>query len=257
MKLLRHILSHLFLISFLIAVVSVFYYRTLLLPNNVVVKIDSYINEVYPPALSFVSKRDYFWSIRGERIVSFDDLKLFDKKVEVSVESEHEAVIEAEKTTVVEVEQQDNKTPDIVVAQNDKPAVENKPAPAPAPAPVVVAPVVDNTETLPVVIRDKDTSSERDLLISARSAFNHGKVMESEKFYLELTQLANDNPDTFGELGNVYYSQGQWDKAGQAYYEAAIRLIEIGKLDQVVYLQRVIKGLNAEQAEKLAQLMVR
>lgn len=253
MKLLRHILSHLFLISFLIAVVSVFYYRTLLLPNNVVVKIDSYINEVYPPALSFVSKRDYFWSIRGERIVSFDDLKLFDKKVEVSVEAE--AVIETEKTTVVEVEQQDNKTPDIVVAQNDNPVVENKPAPAPAP--IVVAPVVDNAETLPVVIRDKDTSSERDLLISARSAFNHGKVMESEKFYLELTQLANDNPDTFGELGNVYYSQGKWNKAGQAYYEAAIRLIEIGKLDQVVYLQRVIKGLNAEQAEKLAQLMVR
>lgn len=194
MKLLRHILSHLFLISFLIAVVSVFYYRTLLLPNNVVVKIDSYINEVYPPALSFVSKRNYFWSIRGERIVSFDDLKLFDKKTEVSVkpevvgDTEKTAVIEvkdeSDKIAVVEVKEKETKTTEIVVTQKDSSIVENKPAHAP-----VVVPLVDNTEKLPVVIRDKDTSSERDLLISARSAFNHGKVMESEKFYLELTQL--------------------------------------------------------------------
>lgn len=75
MKLLRHILSHLFLISFLIAVVSVFYYRSFLLPYDVVGKIDGFVKDVYPPALSFTSKRDYFWSIRGERIVSFDDLK--------------------------------------------------------------------------------------------------------------------------------------------------------------------------------------
>ena len=78
-----------------------------------------------------------------------------------------------------------------------------------------------------------------------------------EKLYIELTQLEQDNPDAFGELGNVYYSQGKWNEAGQAYYQAAVRLITEGNHNQVAYLHRVIKGLNAEHAEKLSQKMMR
>lgn len=271
MKLLRHILSHIFLISFLIAVVSVFYYRPLLLPNDMVGKIDGYVNDVYPPALSFVSKRDYFWSIKGERIVSFDDLNLFKKedkvadkvkptgmaKVEPLVKSgtKHIAIIEKEvepeKTDVTKIEDKTQKEENIVIAKVDEPVV--------ATDPVNENNVAENNkvEEFPVVVKDRDTSSERDLLISARKAFNQGAMVESEKFYLELTKLDHDNPDVFGELGNVYYSQGKWDEAGQAYYEAAVRLIPEKNYNQVAYLQRVIKGLNTEHAEKLAQLMMR
>ena len=267
MKFLRHILSHLFFILFLTAIVSVFYYRTLLLPNDVVVNIDGVVKEVYPPALNFVSKRDYFWSIRGERIVSFDDLKLFKNednasaeavdiaKVEPQIKTESENIVvakkdvEAEDTGVVQSENKTQKESEIVVTKTDEPAQTKEKTTEPVKE-------VNKIDELPVVVKDSDTSSERDLLINARNAFNQGAVIESEKFYLELTRLDNDNPDIFGELGNVYYSQGKWDEAGQAYYEAAVRLITDGNYNQVAYLQRVITGLNTEHAEKLAQLMV-
>ena len=262
MKFLRHILSHLFLISFLIAVISVFYYRTLLLPNDVVGKIDGYVNDVYPPALSFVSRRDYFWSIKGERIVSFDDLNLFKKEdnvtdkvkpvdmAEVKSIVVTEKEVEAEKTGVVQNKNENQKESTVIISKTDE-SVQTKKQ--------VTDPVEDmnKIEELASVVKDSNTSSERDLLISARNAFNQGAMIESEKFYLELTDLDQDNADFFGELGNVYYAQGKWDEAGQAYYEAAVRLISEGNQNQVGYLHRVIKGLNAEHAEKLSQLMLR
>ena len=275
MKFLRHILSHLFFILFLTAIVSVFYYRTLLLPNDVVVNIDGVVKEVYPPALSFVSKRDYFWSIRGERIVSFDDFELFKKEdnavdvvkttdtaeVESPIKTEDKSIvvaqkdIEPEKTNIVLSENESNEESTIVIAKVDALVAEKESTIEPVKN--INVPKNNKIEELPVVVKDSDTSSERDLLINARNAFNQGAVIESEKFYLELTQLDNDNPDIFGELGNVYYSQGKWDEAGQAYYEAAVRLITDGNYNQVAYLQRVITGLNTEHAEKLAQLMMR
>ena len=269
MKLLRHILSHLLLISFLVAVVSVFYYRTLLLPNEMVGKIDNVVNDVYPPALAFVSKREYFWSIKGERIVSFDDLNLFKKddaatKEEVKIadakpeKSEQSVVVETGKTNlkkeVKEVKEiKEDKREPVEVAKIDVDVPVENPANTNNEK---IAEVVD-VNKLPLEVKDSDTSSERNLLIDARQAFNQGKVVASEKLYIELTQLEQDNPDAFGELGNVYYSQGKWNKAGQAYYEAAVRLIAEGKYNQVSYLQRVISGLDREHAEKLSQLMMR
>lgn len=302
MKILRHILSHLFFIFFLVAITSVFYYRTLLLPSDVVEKVDGIVNEVYPPALKFVSNRDYFWSIAGERIVSFDDLTIFEKNSEVASNNKTEDVTKVElsvqpETKIIEVvekevgpDSQVKKEEVVVIAKVDDVEATNKIVAAPKAAKPVVAvpeavkativeakvtkeliaepkavkePIAElpkensQTEELPVEVKDSDTSSERELLVNARNAFNRGAMAESEKIYLELTQLDNDSPDNFGELGNVYYSQGQWDKAGQAYYEAAVRLMTEGNYKQVSYLQRVIRGLNAEHAEKLSQLMMK
>ena len=272
MKILRHILSHLFLIFFLVAIVSVFYYRTLLLPNDVVEKVDGIVTEIYPPALKFVSKRDYFWSIAGERIVSFDDLKIFEKNNEVISENKTEDVIKIETSIkpstktidVVENEvEPDSKVEkeEVVVIANVGEAEATKESiaqPDVANETIVELPKENNKiEDIPVAVKDSDTSSERDLLINARNAFIQGETIKSEKFYLELTQLDNDNPDIFGELGNVYYSQGKWSKAGQAYYDAAERLISEGNYEQVTYLQQVINGLSPEYAEKLSQRMLR
>ena len=251
MKLFRHILSHLFMIFFLIAVVSVFYYRTLLFPTDVVGNIDGVVKEVYSPALNFVSRRDYFWSIGGERIVSFDDLTIFEKNDELATKSESEDVDKVEPIVKAETEYLETIEEEVEPEKTDIAKTDESVA--------VIGSIKRNSkvEDLPVVVKDSDTSSERDLLISARNAFNQGAVIESEKFYLELIQLDNDNPDIFGELGNVYYSQGKWDDAGQAYYEAAVRLITVGNFNQVVYLEKVIKGLNSEYAEKLTQIIMR
>jgi len=266
MKLLRHILSHLFLISFLIAVVTIFYYRTLLLPAHVVSKVDEVVKDVYSPVLAFVSKREYFWSIKGERIVSFDDLNLFKKddvatvkeeKSSIVVENDNDSLTEKESTVVTKEKEvvattsgedvKDN-TGVVIAKAEEKPKVISDAKPS-------VEPKV--LEKNIVEVKDSDTSSERNVLIDARNAFNKGNISASEKLYIELTLLEQDNPDAFGELGNVYYSQGKWEQAGQAYYEAAVRLIAEGNYNQVSYLQRVISGLNAEHADKLSQLMMR
>lgn len=275
MKFLRHILSHLIFISFLIALVSVFYYRTLLLPNDVVVKVEDITKQIYSPALAFVSKRDYFWSIRGERIVSFDDLNVFEKNEKpvneakvteaAKIEPQIKPVIESKVVPEVIIEKEVKAKKDdkvltdkliqkvpVIAAVNEDKSLQEVVKQA-----VETVAVKDKDEEMPVVVKDSDTSSERDLLISARNAFNQGDMLKSENYYIQLTELDHDNADIFGELGNVYYSQGKWDKSGQAYYEAAVRLIAEGNHNQVVYLQRVIRGLNTEHAEKLAQLMMR
>jgi hypothetical protein len=92
----------------------------------------------------------------------------------------------------------------------------------------------------------------RELLIARRSFWN-GNVLLSEQSYLEIAKHDNANPDIYGELGNVYYAQGKWKQAGEAYYEAAIRLLDLKQDGQIKYLLRVIQGLDADSAEKLRQ----
>ena len=98
---------------------------------------------------------------------------------------------------------------------------------------------------------DFDSSDTKKMLIMARQSFWSGNTQVSEKFYLDLTRLEDGDPDIYGELGNVYYAQGKWKQAGQAYYEAAVRLLALQQANQVSYLLRVIQGLDRESAEKL------
>lgn len=261
MKLLRHILSHLFLITFLIAIVSVFYYRTFLFPATVVSKIEKVANDIYPPSIKFVSSRDYFWSIKGEKIVSFDDLKFF--------KNEDKVVKQQDKQIAVIVTSLDGKKPEkdaekkpVEVVANDTVTKEEQIKTVESSTETLIEITKNNKEEnedsekeIILPIKDSDSSSENELLISARAAFDQGNMILSEKKYIELASLANDDADVYGELGNVYYAQGKWEQAGQAYYDAATRLISEGNTEQVAYLYRVIQGLSAEHAEKLSQLM--
>lgn len=97
--------------------------------------------------------------------------------------------------------------------------------------------------------------SHTELLNQARLAFQSGNSDKAVSLYKELSDLNPDDPNVYGELGNIFYSQGKWKQAGQAYYEAATRLLQKGQRGQVQYLHRVIQGLDQESAEKLrAQL---
>ena len=89
------------------------------------------------------------------------------------------------------------------------------------------------------------------MINTARQTYWSGDMQNAEKMYLQLAGMADKNPDIYGELGNVYYSQGKWKESGKAYYEAAVRLIALNKKNQIPYLMRVIQGLDAESAEKL------
>jgi len=97
------------------------------------------------------------------------------------------------------------------------------------------------------------TEDAKRMFFMARQTYWMGDALTAEKLYLKLADIENDNPDIYGELGNVYYSQGKWSEAGKAYYEAAIRLMDLDRNNQVNYLLRVIQGLDSDSAEKLKQ----
>ena len=96
---------------------------------------------------------------------------------------------------------------------------------------------------------------EKQILFMARQSFWNGEVADAEMNYQKLIAINDSNPDVHGEMGNVYYTQGKWKQAGQAYYQAAIRLLaqqnNAQVSNQVSYLLRVIQGLDQESAEKL------
>lgn len=148
---------------------------------------------------------------------------------------------------------------------------ENKSAaPVVAQAPASVAPVTPPTqEAAPAnVVADEDEvvatgSSDRDfvgiddLWLQARAAYGRGDLASATQHYLALSEQESDNPDVYGELGNVYYARGNFPEAGEAYYEAAIRLMELGQMGQMQYLVRVIEGLSPDSAAKLKQRLMR
>ena len=97
------------------------------------------------------------------------------------------------------------------------------------------------------------TEDAKNMFYMARQTYWMGDALGAEKIYLKLAVVEDDNPDIYGELGNVYYAQGKWNDAGKAYYEAAIRLLNLDRNNQVNYLLRVIQGLDTDSAEKLKQ----
>lgn len=108
---------------------------------------------------------------------------------------------------------------------------------------------------LVATVEDKETAAMRpyQLLAKAREAFWLRDYAAAEKYYLALTRREPDNPDGFGELANMYFSQGKWEEAAAAYYEAGVRLIDEGLLEHAGQMAEVIRGLNGTQAEELEQ----
>jgi len=103
------------------------------------------------------------------------------------------------------------------------------------------------------VVTDKESASYKELLNAARMAYATKQYAVSVDKYKALINLEDYEADFYGELGNVYYAMGSWDKASDVYYQAAQLLIKKGDFSQVFYLQRVLQGLNKDKAEKLAQ----
>jgi len=91
------------------------------------------------------------------------------------------------------------------------------------------------------------------ILAAAREAYWLRDYAVAEQKYRQLIDLDPDNPDGYGELGNMYFSQGDWDKASSSYYEAGTRLAAQGLLDRARQMVEVIRGLNGTQAGDLEQ----
>ena len=100
---------------------------------------------------------------------------------------------------------------------------------------------------------DAATVSPYRLLAAAREAYWLRDYATAEEKYLAMIELDPDNPDGHGELGNMYFSQGKWDLAAAAYFEAGKRMADEGLLSEARELVDVIKGLQGSQASELEQ----
>lgn len=271
MKLLRHVLSHLTLLFILFGLVSLYYYRHQILPDSITEEVDMFAEKIHPKLNAFarVIKKEPIEEESTVAVVEAQDEKTHaaldtQESIESSEISDNVPVAENETNDVIQtggvaIVVEDASTNEALAAIPQETAISNAAAGEQQDAAEtivqpenVIQPESDSTENTKSVSTDSENSSTEDLLRAARIAFNQGDLATSVNAYKSLIELNNDEADFYGELGNVYYAQGNWSEAGLAYYEAATRLIEQKQLAQVSYLQRVIQGLDAERAEKLA-----
>jgi hypothetical protein len=85
----------------------------------------------------------------------------------------------------------------------------------------------------------------------ARQAYWQGQYQQSINYYQQAIKLMPESADGHGELGNVYYTQGEWDKAGESLYQSAIRLLDKGRSDKAYNMLSIIRGLRHERAAEL------
>lgn len=277
MKFIRHILSHLLLFTLLVAVCAVYFYRHQVLPERYALQIDHYAEAIHPKLVNIASVKPEDKGQQPEvqtevsqsvvevaKIDEQPDIKADDVAVADEAKDENQsevtkgsdAVSEAgsvkekeQQNEIAEAKPEEKVTAEDVVIDQEKTTVTDK----------------SNEDTRQVAEEEQGTTVSEDkavadyhaVLRDARLAFGQGNMDLAVKKYSELIELENDEADFHGELGNVYYAMGNWEQAGISYYEAATRLIENGQMAQVTYLQRVIQGLDAEKAEKLAQQLAK
>lgn len=99
------------------------------------------------------------------------------------------------------------------------------------------------------------SQEEKKLLSSARQAFWQRDTEKAEKDYQSLIAMNSASPDPYGELGNVYYSTGQWGKAAEMYSQAGERLIDRKQYREAMHLVSVLRGLDAERARALEKAL--
>jgi hypothetical protein len=116
------------------------------------------------------------------------------------------------------------------------------------------APPADIDETTTPAV-DGATDRPYQLLAMAREAFWMHDYAEAETKYRDLIALEPDNPDGYGELGNMYFTRGDWEQAADAYFKAGKLLVQAGRTEQAEVLVEVIRGLNGKQADELEALL--
>lgn len=252
MKLLRYLLSHGILLLLLVALAFAYYYRAQLFSSDINARIDGVVNKSLAWTEVFADKRSTTSPSMEQPQASSPEVNNIESPtaepsmpVPVTARQDQDVVISQEMG-----EQQSE--------QANEQAAEQEALPTPAAEPATSTAMANTDESSteqaavePVNDQTAAANPQLDLLNQARIAFQSGKADESIKLYEELRELNPSDPNVHGELGNVLYAQGKWQQAGEAYYEAATRLLEQGQGGQVQYLYRIIQGLDQESAEKL------
>ena len=290
MKIIRFILSHGLLLGLLVALGFAYYYRSQLFPDSVNQHIDNGVNSVVAAskrvAEVFGYQRedsvtlDTTESIEttvteqgnteqaSDSVVTEDTASSSTSEVAVEETMPEPPTDESQTSSDVAI-QADDAVTDSTDTQNSIDGTDSIQTPQeemPVPEERVAQADAETVKTETTSITEQNTNDADvdngeqvmvetavPLINQARLAYLQGDIENSISLYQQLGEQSPDNPDAFGELGNVYYSLGKWKQAGAAYYTAASLLLEQGNNQQVNYLYRVIQGLDQESADKLKQ----
>lgn len=275
MKLIRYLLSHALLIGFFVALGMGYYYRTHLFSEDVNTRIDHTVyrlmvlarlspeqaESVTPtaqvdqgdqiPSGVTQSPRTDDQSAQTESVISPPPADAVSSPETEQLQTDVQTATETTEATEEVTEQAVESTSpaESVLAETQR---ASESAVVQENVEVDSSPI-EEQEQIPAVSADKEaiTTSHAELINQARLAFQSGDSKKAITLYQELSSLNPDDPNAYGELGNIFYIQGKWKQAGQAYYEATVRLLRRGQTGQVQYLYRVIHGLDRESAEKL------
>ncbi len=101
----------------------------------------------------------------------------------------------------------------------------------------------------------RQTIKPSDYLRGAREAFAAGDSAWAIYYYSVYLEQKVTDIDVWGELGNVYYLEGEFDKAAKAYFNVANLLIDRGQTSRALELIPVIEegdaGLSAAIYQRL------
>ena len=97
----------------------------------------------------------------------------------------------------------------------------------------------------------KLTADQHQELMSARSAYWHHDIPAAIKRYQNLISQVPDAAFAYGELGNVYYMNGEREKAAQSFEHAAMLLIQQGQAQRAASLIPVLGALDPALAQKV------
>ena len=89
--------------------------------------------------------------------------------------------------------------------------------------------------------------TQTDLLQQARKAYWNDELDKARSLYSAYIELNPDNPDGYGELGNLLSTAGELDAAADMYKQAAKLLVWQGKTEQAEKLNEVLNSIEVIQ----------
>ena len=286
MKLLRRILRYLFLLAFIVVLGLAYYYRSVIFSEQINTSVDNTIHGVLVMANIVPEQtesatpeiqakpdcekpKDVAVKKEAEPVTS--ELEITEPQAVVESDVDQGATEEPEQADALAMTEEVERETTSTEEQASGSEVEfggslKEPLP-----PVAEEDTAEALDTIPVPVQEQpDTETTREdlapgelendgsrpraeLINQARLLHLTGNTNNAIDLYRELGELYPDDPNVVGELGNIFYTKGEWKQASQAYYEAALRLHKLRQNEQIHYLYLVIHGLDPETAEKLRE----
>jgi len=106
-----------------------------------------------------------------------------------------------------------------------------------------------------IKIESSEMLSISDTWERARQAFQYRDYETSIESYQQLISRTQDNFDAYDELGKVYEYYGKESEAAAAYYDAAIILVRLGKLDRAAGFMKPLSLMDVSKARALLALI--